>query len=328
MANISKQKYVNWRVALSLLLSVFSSPFIVPFMYYKVINSFVHGRSINQMDFSSDINELSYEKVTFKSKKDSVTLKGIFFSAKESSNKTLIVVHGLSQNKLLSGHTKELAEYLTPQGYNVLAFDLRCHGESDGNLITFGCYEKYDVMGAIDYLKQQGNEGEKIALLGFSMGAVIAIEAAGKDKRVDAVIADSPFRDLKLFILNDLSNSLSCDMSFLPDNIANQSYWSVLRRFPFKDKAIWLLSKIYQINMDDVCPMNTVKNIPQKPIFLIHSKNDRLIPYTNSELIFKSLESNSNAMLWLTEKPKHIESLDMYPDEYLKRVKAFLDSNI
>lgn len=329
MKNIVREHNTK-RFTKSLIFSVFSLPFItIPFMYYKLTSSFMHKRITNPVDVSSNLKGLNYEKVSFKSKKDGTTLSGIFIPSITPSSKTLIVVHGLYQNKLLSGYTKKLSEYLTPRGYNILSFDLRCHGESEGSLITFGYCEKYDVIGAIDYLKQQSEYGEKIALLGFSMGAATVIEAAGRDPRVDAVIADSPYRDLRLYILNDLMVSLSNGFyNYLPGNIAGSFYWPAICRFPFKDKFIKLISRLYNINLDDICPMNTVKNISTKPVFIIHSKDDMLIPYTNSETIYKPLQDSPSSMLWITEKAGHIESLEMYPEEYLKRLKMFLDNNV
>jgi fermentation-respiration switch protein FrsA (DUF1100 family) len=74
--------------------------------------------------------------------------------------------------------------------------------------------------------------------------------------------------------------------------------------------------------------MDAVRNMNDKPLFLIHSKNDRLIPYSNSEYLYKCLESNPKSILWLTENANHIESINMYTEEYLKRLKTFLDMNL
>ena len=327
--NINRHKNIAKSLRLDSILSFFSVPFVTfYFMLRRFLYSLAHKRVPEQIDTYKDLGELTYEKVEFKSKRDNIKLKGLFFPANNASSKTLILVHGLSQDKLISGHTKKIVEYLTPKGYNILSFDLRCHGESYGSMITFGCHEKYDVMGAIDYLKSRGKVGEKIALLGFSMGAVSVIEAAEKDTRVDAVIADSPFRDLRLFVLNDIISSLSNYLRFLPDNIANSFYWPIFMNFPFKSSFISLVSRICSINLNEVSPMNAVKNISPKPIFIIHGRGDRLIPCTNSEAIFEPLSKNSNASLWLTDNAAHIESLNMYSNEYLKRVQNYLDENI
>lgn len=299
----------------------------VSFMYYKLSSSLLHKRNLMQIEVSLDPKKFPHEEIEFKSRKDDITLKGVFFPSRHKSNKTIIIVHGYNQNRMLGGRTNTIADYLIPGGYNVLAFDLRGEGRSDGSLITFGYYEKYDVMGAVDYMKQRGKEGEKIALLGFSMGAATAIEAAEKDNRIDAVIADSPFRDLKLFVTKDLV-CLSNDLNIIADNLEDIPYRSILRYLPFKDKIINITAKLCDIDIDEVSPMNAAKNLSEKPIFLIHGKNDRLIPYANSKEIYESIKNNHNAKLWITEGAGHIESLDKWQKEYLENIKAFLDRNM
>lgn len=320
--------YKHTKIILIFLLSILLiSVVTMSFTYYKLSNSLIHREKEKQIKVSLNPKEFSREEVTFKSKKDNFTLRGTFFDAKTPSNKTLIFVHGFDENRRMSGRTKILVKYLIPRGYNVLAFDLRGQGESEGDLISFGCNEKYDVLGAIDYLKQREKVGEKIGLLGFSMGAVASIEATGEDPRVDALIADSAFRDLKLYIMDDI-NALPNNLNTLSNNLGDLSDWSILRHFPFKNKILILLSKIYGVNINEASPINTVTHIATKPIFLIHSKNDKVIPYTNSEAIFNLIKNNSNSKFWFTEKACHVGSLKMYSQEYLKRIKDFLDKNM
>jgi fermentation-respiration switch protein FrsA (DUF1100 family) len=297
------------------------------FIYYKVGNALIHRNSEVPKEMKLDSKEFPWEPVTFKSNHGNITLKGILFTAIPKSNKTLIVIHGLGENRLMSGRTEILVRYFIPRGYNLLAFDLRGHGESEGDLITFGYYEKYDVTGAIEYLKERGIEGQRIGLIGFSMGAITAIEAAGKDDRVNVLIADSAIRDLKLFVSEDLNN-LSNDLDVLLNNLGGTSYCSILRYLPLKNKIIPITASLYGLKINEVSPMNTARKINKKPILLIHSKSDKFIPYRNSEDIFKSIEYNPNTALWLTEKADHIDSLKMYPLEYLKKIENFLEKSM
>ena len=60
-----------------------------------------------------------------------------------------------------------IASWLVKHGYNVLMFDIRGHGESEGSKISGGYYEKRDLLGAVEYVKGRGFE--RIGVLGFSM---------------------------------------------------------------------------------------------------------------------------------------------------------------
>ena len=152
--------------------------------------------------FSSNIVPEN-RNITFKDIKDEITLKGWFFEVK-GSNKTVILGHGYRQNRLQYGeNTLTLIKSLLNEGYNVLTFDFRNCGESEGNLTTVGLYEKNDMLGAIKYAKTLGSK--QIVLMGFSMGASVSIVAGAESQDVDAVIADSPFADMEEYLDDSLS---------------------------------------------------------------------------------------------------------------------------
>lgn len=119
-----------------------------------------------------------YRNISFKDIKDEINLKGWFFEVK-GSNKTVILAHGYRQNRLQYGEdTFVLIKSLLNQGYNVLTFDFRNCGESEGKVTTVGIYEKNDLLGAINYAKKLGSK--QIVLMGFSMGAATSIVAAAQ----------------------------------------------------------------------------------------------------------------------------------------------------
>jgi len=109
--------------------------------------------------------------------------------SKDWGKKTVIVCHGLAASK--SNHLT-LAKDLVPNGYNVLIFDFRAHGESGGQLTTFGDLERRDVLGAVRWVRaNKAGESKRLLGLGVSMGAAALIAAAADDspegKAIDAV---------------------------------------------------------------------------------------------------------------------------------------------
>ncbi|MBO5033440.1 MAG: alpha/beta hydrolase [Lachnospiraceae bacterium] len=94
-----------------------------------------------------------------------------------SSETTLIFLHGSTMTK---ESMLPVAEGF-PQ-YNCIVFDLTAHGESEGE-------EPYEVAGfledleySVEQLQQAGVAGEKVVLLGYSMGGAITCEAALRKK--------------------------------------------------------------------------------------------------------------------------------------------------
>lgn len=119
---------------------------LVFFISYKVVDTLLHHPRDTNVSYELNMDKTPYEEVEFKSLKNDNTIRGSFFPASglpgKSSNKTIIVVHGYTSNRLVKGRTQKLVEHFVPKGYNVLAFDLSSQGKSDGDLITLGLNEK------------------------------------------------------------------------------------------------------------------------------------------------------------------------------------------
>ena len=64
---------------------------------------------------------------------------------------------------------------------NVLLFDFRGHGDSDGHTISLGRHERLDVLAAVHYLRAQRAEQARTVMgLGISMGASALTHAAAE----------------------------------------------------------------------------------------------------------------------------------------------------
>lgn len=81
------------------------------------------------------------------------------------------------------------------EGYNLLLVDQRAHGESEGRVISFGINERRDCLRWIEYARERFGDGQKIFLVGLSMGAATVLMASGEDlpDSVVGVIADCPY---------------------------------------------------------------------------------------------------------------------------------------
>ena len=88
----------------------------------------------------------------------------------------------------------EHARILLQRGYGVVMMDSRAHGASGGAMATYGWLERKDTSAVIDAL-QSTEHPEHIFALGNSMGAGIALQAAGSDARIEAVAAEAPHPD-------------------------------------------------------------------------------------------------------------------------------------
>ena len=157
---------------------------------------------------------LDYENVEFKAR-DGVTLHG--WLIKSGTDRVIVQSHfGVQCNRagycpdgkgLIKPWKKNItflrqAKHLSDQGYSVLMYDLRGHGESDIGTtpwISWGPEEAKDVIAAVDYVSNHPDyKNASIGLLSICMGAASTTYAYGLDDglknypNIKAMIAVQP----------------------------------------------------------------------------------------------------------------------------------------
>ena len=93
----------------------------------------------------------------------------------------------------------EALQILTPvlaSGASVFAFDFAGCGQSEGDYISLGWYEKDDLAAALGHLRATGLVSA-IMLWGRSMGASSAVMQASRDPSLAGLVLDSPFASLE-----------------------------------------------------------------------------------------------------------------------------------
>lgn len=246
---------------------------------------------------------MHYEDITFLNLEDGVPLKGWWIPS--NGKKTVIFAHGYGYNReKMPISTLKLAHSLKEEGYNVLMFDFRNSGESGGDITTIGMKEHTDVLAAIGFAVDT-KDSTNVALLGWSMGASSSIIAGSKSEHVNAVIADSPFANLKSYLVDSFE------------------YWTNLPAFLGS-----VLSRIATWNNpvepNQVQPIEDSKEM-NTPLFLIHAKDDPAISVEESKKIEKVSEY---ATLWTPDKGKHMRAYKYNKNEYENKVKDFLNQNM
>jgi dipeptidyl aminopeptidase/acylaminoacyl peptidase len=297
-----RARNVTLTVAILLLLAILA---VVVLSGYKSW-ALLHPEKKPVDTFSSNIVP-EYRDISFKSTDKTTILKGWFFQAK-NSDRTVVLVHSYGKNRLQFGiQTVDLIKEFLNKGYNVFTFDLRDSGESGGNSSTFGCNEKQDVLAAVKYVYSQGSK--HITLMGFSTGASASILAAAESESVDAVIADSPYSDLKTYLAQNLDE------------------WSHLPSILFNRTVAFTMETTGDLDFKNASPINALTAEKPPYLLLIHGKGDKVVPIKNSiELYQKYSALNSKgAEFWQTEDAGNATSYEKYPDEYLNTVFAFLE---
>ncbi len=131
---------------------------------------------------------LEYEDVTFETS-DGVKLSGWFFPATGKAKGTVIHFHGNAGN--VTAHFS-LSCWLVWEGYNVLVFDYRGYGKSEGKVTRAGTIR--DGHAALDYVLSRGDvDPQRILAFGQSLGGAVATVVAAEREEIRAVVLDSTF---------------------------------------------------------------------------------------------------------------------------------------
>jgi pimeloyl-ACP methyl ester carboxylesterase len=239
---------------------------------------------------------IAYEEVHFTSR-DRVNLVGWWIPA-ENPLGTVIMCHG--QEGSMDGDTRQMVP-LHDARFNVFMFDFRAHGRSEGNCVSMGMYEKEDLLGALDILAERKGV-ERVGVLGFSMGAAVALITAALSERIGAVVADSSFGRLKSTLTG----------------------WGVQKGIPSpiaRQFAAWVLmaaSIRTEGRMDQTDPIRWTVHIGPRPILFIHGADDPFVPMEEVNRMASLAEGPVE--VWTVEGTGHRGAYAADPVEYNNRV--------
>ncbi len=226
-------------------------------------------------------------------------------SAMNSSNAAdwVILFHGVSDNRV---GDIGVADFLLQAGYGVVMMDSRAHGESGGEIATYGWKERYDVRNIVTPLENTEHP-HCIFAFGVSMGGGIALQAAAVEPRISAVAAEAPFSSFR---------EASYDYAGF-----HRSPW--LGRILFRSvvEAGFIATKqVAGFHPSDVSPGNSVRQRPF-PILLISDGADVVLPLRHQQAILAAAAGPKE--LWIVPGATHAAAMGVEPEEYKRRVLSF-----
>jgi uncharacterized protein len=273
---------------------------------YVVAERFTHAARY-QVARAPLVLASTYDDVTFRTS-DGLDLRGWYFPT--GGNRAAIVVHGKDSNRVAGENrtAEKIADFLIADGFDVLLFDLRGHGDSDGDRFSLGYLERRDVAAAIDYVTGRGVPDGRIALIGISMGAGTVLQTLLLHPNVGAVVADSAYADARTLIGENL------------EHVAGVPGW-------FTPGVMFFSNVAFGLDGDQVRPVDVVRIHPDRPIFFIHCDADELIAMHHPrELLAASASKGSQ--LWIATGCQHAWAFNHYAVEYQARLIGFLDAQI
>jgi alpha-beta hydrolase superfamily lysophospholipase len=215
----------------------------------------------------------------------------------------VLLFHGVADNRV--GAIGQ-GEFLLRAGYGVTMMDARAHGESEGAMATYGWLERNDTRAIVDAL-ESAEHPQHLFALGESMGAGIALQSAGIDPRIEAVVAEASFANLREAAYD----------------------YAGLQKYPLLGKTLfapgaWMMvyrgQSIAGFPAAEVSPEKSVAG-RAFPVFLICDTADTTLPCRHSEMIYAA--ARGPKQLWIVPGAFHTAALGFQPAEFQRRVLAF-----
>ncbi len=246
-----------------------------------------------------------YETVRIPSRQKGITLAAWYVPGKPDAP-AIIVTHGISGCKC-DPNVLTVAGMLHRNGFNVLLYDMRNHGESDidNGRTAVGNKEYQDTLGAWDWLiATKGFAPNRVGLYAESLGAATTLIAFSQETRVAAAWVDSPFSDLR---------------QVMEEELARNHYPAILA-----DGSIFVAKLVSGDDLLAHNPSDAILRDAGRPIFIVHGTGDQRIGVHHTQVLASlATEVNANVTVWMPEGVPHVGAEFDFPKEYEQRMVAF-----
>jgi pimeloyl-ACP methyl ester carboxylesterase len=220
----------------------------------------------------------------------------------------VLILHGSATNR---ASQLGLARMFLAHGYTVLAPDNRGHGESGGDLATWGLYEADDVHRWVSWLIDDQHPLHVFGI-GESLGGAVLIESLPAEPRFSAIVAESAFSSFERIARDRVAERLPLPLN-VGRLVAAPSVW-----------AGFLYARLrYGLDFRAASAEAAIAR-SATPVLLIHGLNDTQTPPEHSRIL---AGKNPKAVLWLVPGAAHTGAFVTAPREFEERVLGFFQAH-
>ena len=227
------------------------------------------------------------------------SIEGILVRHGDRPRPTIVFVHGRGANPM---EVFPIAEAMVREGFNVVLWQHR------GRRISYGQRVIDEIRSIVQEVRQDPfvDEGQ-VFLLGLSLGGAAVIGAAAQDqnRHIAAIVADSPYANLKRAGFRYVTA-----FGWIPSIIA----------WPTAFVTFQVAEAVHNVAFEASNPSDWASHV-KCPVLLIHGTKDSKIPPDHALEIQSRLSSEKQ--LWLLEDVTHTAAFVTRPHEYVKRVTDF-----
>ena len=312
---------------ITLLIIILVIAFIYLFTCYFIAGTIIH---LNRQPVPRNPKHygMDFENIEYKTS-DGVTIKGWLIPG--SLNKLVIIIHvgGLTKygstvpyKNLTKLYNKEIeflrtAEHLHKEGYWVLMFDFRNHGESgpDPNkgIASVGLEEYKDVVATMDYLKGRDElKDMDVGFVSFCMGANSTIIAMSKEpdafKNVNCLFAVQPI-SMEVFVRTYTKRLLT--------PIGAKLLLPMVKKF-----IVWRGA----YPLEEMSPRKYAKDL-KVPTMYVQARNDPWTDLSDIQGFYEDTPDNPKGFFWIEDTTHRFESYSYFqnrPEKMLEWIRKWV----
>jgi hypothetical protein len=233
---------------------------------------------------------------------DGVQLRGWFARPANSNGRAVVLLHGVSDNREgMAGY----ALLFLRHGFSVLLPDARAHGDSGGELATYGVLEGADLGRWVAWLREDKSM-TCVYGLGESMGAALVLESLRERAAFCAVAAESAFSSFREIAYDRLGQRFG----------AGDWLGRTLFR-PIVEVGMVYARWRHGLDLEQASPRDAVAGT-SVPVLLIHGEKDDNIPPRHSEEIHARRPAGT--ILWVVPNAGHGGAVGEAKEEFERRL--------
>lgn len=248
--------------------------------------------------------QISEEFIT---NKDGLRLHAYLYPA-QNAKANVILVHGYSGCALQT--LPHARMYHDQMQCNVVMVDLAHHAKSEGKVTGMGWKDRMDLLLWIDWTQRYFSQTDAelpMVLHGLSMGGSCVLMTAGEGlpRYVKALVDDSGYSSAFAEFSHEITTKLHLPV------------------FPFAYAASATAKLFLDWSFREASALKRMSTI-QQPVMIIHGDADKRVVYSEGKRLFDA-KTTGYRELWTVKDGTHIYALKMYPEEYSKRIRTFME---
>ena len=241
--------------------------------------------------------------------RDGIPLRAWLFSPASPNGDAVLLLHGIADSRASQAG---FARMFVSHGYAVLVPDSRAHGESGGELATYGLLEAGDTHEWVSWLIEHQHP-RRVFGVGESLGGAVLLQSLRLETRFSGVVAESSYATFEGVARDRLAEMLSLPLG-LGRCLAAAPVWTGF---------IYARAR-YGLDFRRASPEAALAR-STTPVLLIHGLADAKTPPEHS--IILAAANSRTTTLWLVPGAGHCGAYAADAREFERRVLDFFQNS-